>query len=544
MIAAVLAVLKAGGAYLPLDPKYPAARIAFMIEDARAPVILSERALASEIAAADARIILFDADDVPNPRPDAPSVPTSLEHLAYVIYTSGSTGRPKGVAMPRRPLANLLQWQNGRSNLPRGAGTLQFASLSFDVSFQEIFSTLTGGGTLHLLSEDERIDPDAVWDRIEHGSIRRAFMPFPALQQLAQAVTRRTRVASCLREVITAGEQLKITPAIVRFAERVGFDLYNQYGPTESHVVTEFKLEGAPSTWPGLPPIGKPIANASIHILDTKRQPVPIGVAGEIHIGGVPLARGYLNRPDMTAARFLTGFASAADERLYQTGDRGRYRNDGTVEFLGRADTQLKIRGFRVEPEEIERTLQRHPAVRAAAAVAGTDGAGGLRLIAYVEWHPDQKADMQELRRHLQAWLPDHMIPTLIAVVEKIPLTPSGKLDRKALPDAGSLSVDRNAPFAPPRTPVEQTLVNIWQELLQVERVGIHDNFFELGGHSLLATRVMSRIRGEFDVELPVRQIFETPTIGELAVSIVHWLVEQDEDMEAVLSEIENSPPL
>jgi acyl-coenzyme A synthetase/AMP-(fatty) acid ligase/acyl carrier protein len=416
--------------------------------------------------------------------------------------------------------------------------------LSFDVSFQEIFSTLTGGGTLHLLSEDERIDPDAVWDRIEHGSIRRAFMPFPALQQLAQAVTRRTRVASCLREVITAGEQLKITPAIVRFAERVGFDLYNQYGPTESHVVTEFKLEGAPSTWPGLPPIGKPIANASIHILDTKRQPVPIGVAGEIHIGGVPLARGYLNRPDMTAARFLTGFASAADERLYQTGDRGRYRNDGTVEFLGRADTQLKIRGFRVEPEEIERTLQRHPAVRAAAAVAGTDGAGGLRLIAYVEWHPDQKADMQELRRHLQAWLPDHMIPTLIAVVEKIPLTPSGKLDRKALPDAGSLSVDRNAPFAPPRTPVEQTLVNIWQELLQVERVGIHDNFFELGGHSLLATRVMSRIRGEFDVELPVRQIFETPTIGELAVSIVHWLVEQDEDMEAVLSEIENSPPL
>jgi amino acid adenylation domain-containing protein len=538
MITAVLGVLKAGGAYVPMDPKYPAERLAFMAKDARLSLILSERALASGIAAPGARVIMLDGDDTPAPRPDAPSLPASPDRLAYVMYTSGSTGRPKGVAMPHRPLVNLLRWQNARSALPPGAATLQFTSLSFDVSFQEIFSTLTSGGTLQLLGDQQCIDLQAMWEVIERGAVSRIFLPFVALQQLAEAATRRAHISS-LREVITAGEQLKITPAIASFAEAAGFDLYNQYGPTETHVVSEFRLTGAPAQWSALPPIGKPIANASIHILDGKGQPVPVGVPGEIHVGGVALARGYLHNPDMTATRFVTGAVAAPDERLYRTGDRARYRTDGTIEFLGRADRQIKIRGFRVDPEEIESTLQRHSGVQAAAVIAAADGTGALRLIGYVQLHPGQNAGVQELRRHLMSWLPDHMIPAMIAFVETIPLTPSGKLDRAALPDPGGVRMAQSAAFAPPRTPVERTLASIWRELLQLERPGIHDNFFDLGGHSLLATRVMSRIREELDVDLPVRQLFESPTIEALAIAIVHGAVEQDEDLARMLSEIE-----
>jgi acyl carrier protein len=246
-----------------------------------------------------------------------------------------------------------------------------------------------------------------------------------------------------------------------------------------------------------------------------------------------------LNNPDMTAARFVTGSAMASDEPLYRTGDRGRHCKDGVIEFLGRADSQIKVRGFRIDPEEIEITLQRHPAVQAAAVTAGAGASGASRMIAYVQPHVGHELNVQDLRRHLAAWLPDHMIPAAIATVERIPLTPSGKLDRKALLDAAHVPAAAHAPFAPPRTPVEHALAGIWRELLQVDRVGLHDNFFELGGHSLLATRVISRIREEFDLELPVRHLFVNPTIAELAISIVHDTLAVDDNMEALLSEIE-----
>jgi amino acid adenylation domain-containing protein len=541
MITAVLAVLKAGGAYVPLDPNYPAERLAFMAKDACLPLVLSERALVGELECPGAQVLLFNGDDVPQPRSDNPAAHAHIDCLAYVIYTSGSTGKPKGVAMPHRPLVNLLHWQNLRSNLPLGATTLQFASLNFDVSFQEIFSTLTSGGKLHLISEDQRIDPDSMWDVIERAAICRIFLPFVALLQLAEAAERRAHIGSNLREVITAGEQLKITPAIVRLAERAGFELYNQYGPTETHVTTEFKLTGPPSSWSSLPPIGKPIANTSIYILDGKYQSVPVGVPGEIYIGGTPLARGYLHNPELTMEKFITGYAASPDMRLYRTGDRGRYQEAGAIEFLGRMDTQVKIRGVRVEPEEIENTLQRHPSVRTAAVMACFDGTHAPRLIAYVQLHSDLKTCIQELRDHLAAWLPDHMIPAVITPIETMPLTPSGKIDRNALQDPDSILVmPQSTQFTPPQTPVELVLVDIWRELLQMERIGIHDNFFELGGHSLLATRVMSRIREELDVDLPVRQLFENPFISDLAVSIVHGAVEQDEDVENLLREIEN----
>ncbi len=541
MIAAVLAVLKAGGAYLPLDPNYPAERLAFMVKDARLSVILAERELVDGLVCPDARALLFDGDDQPLLRRDHPVIHSSADSLAYVIYTSGSTGWPKGVAMPHRPLVNLLQWQNARSNLPPGAVTLQFTSLSFDVSFQEIFSTLTSGGCLCLLNEEQRIDPDAIWDAIELGSVQRMFLPFVALEQLAATAERRQVLNSHLREVITAGEQLKITPTIANFAERAGFELYNQYGPTETHVVTEYKLVGPPESWPSLPPIGKPITNASMHILDGKLQVVPIGVIGEIYIGGVPLARGYLHNPELSAERFIIGSAASPDMRLYRTGDRGRYLENGDIEFIGRMDTQLKIRGIRVELQEIESTLQRHPSVKLATVMAYADGAGAARLAAHVQPHPGQEPSIHELRSHLTAWLPDHIVPSVITLIETMPLTPSGKIDRNALPDPGYFkAIAQNVAFVPPQTPVEEILASIWRELLQVERVGIYDNFFELGGHSLLATRVISRIREEFDIDLPVRQLFENSTINSLALAILQSVVEQDHDLESLLREIEN----
>jgi len=540
MIAAVLAVLKAGHAYVPLDPNYPQARLAFMAEDAHLAVILSERALANGIDWPAVCVWLMDGDDAPRPRPDNVSLQPGNDRLAYVIYTSGSTGRPKGVAMTHRPLVNLLEWQNARSNLPANAATLQFTSLSFDVSFQEIFATLSSGGRLCLLQDDQRIDPDEMWSAIERGSIHRIFMPFVALQQLAEAATRRGSIASSLREVITAGEQLKITPAIARFAERASFTLYNQYGPTETHVVTEFRLEGPPSEWPSLPPIGKPIANASIHILDGGGQLVPAGVPGEIYVSGVPLAREYLHQPELTAGRFVMGMASSPDDRLYRTGDRGRYLKGGVIEFLGRADTQVKVRGFRVELEEIEGALQRHPAVQAAAVTSELDATGASRLIAHVQLRCGQQADNNQLRRYLAACLPDHMVPSAFCQMEALPLTPSGKLDRKALPDFSKAAITRGTAFTAPRTPVEEMLAGIWRELLRLERIAIDDNFFELGGHSLLAMRVMSRISDELDINLPVRQLFESPTIAGLATAIVHGAVEQDEELEKLLSEIED----
>jgi len=539
MIVAILAVLKAGGAYVPLDPNYPAERLEYMVDDARLPVILSQTKLVQDLAWTKVRTLLFDAEDSPQPELHAPEADVAVERLAYVIYTSGSTGRPKGVGMQQEALVNLLHWQNRRSNLPVGAATLQFASLSFDVSFQEIFSTLSSGGRLELIDEYQRRDPYAVWDAIEKLCIQRIFMPYVALQQVAEAANRCPLECS-LQEVITAGEQLKITSAIVRWAERVGFALYNQYGPTETHVVTEYKMDGLPSSWRDLPPIGKPIDNATIHILDRQHQPVPIGVPGELYIGGISLAMGYLHNPILTGERFILGLAAMNDERLYRSGDLARYQQDGTIDFLGRADTQLKIRGFRVEPEEIESALQRHPDVLACAVASSLDSAGGLRLMAYVQLQPDKQVVSPDLRQYLATWLPEHMVPSAITVIEAIPLTPSGKLDRAQLAGMGTVSVAQNVGYAPPQTPLEQTLVDIWQTLLQVDQLGLHDNFFDLGGHSLLATRLISRIREELDIDLPVRLIFEIPTIGQLAISILDEIAKKEQDIEKLLDEIEN----
>ncbi len=420
--------------------------------------------------------------------------------------------------MPHRTLVNLISWQY--RELGPGGTTLQFAPLSFDVSFQEIFSTLCAGTMLVLVPETLRQDPAGLWRFISLQKIQRLYLPFVALQQLAEAASGMQSLPATLREIITAGEQLQVTPQIrALFRNIPGCRLHNHYGPSETHVVTAFTLADLPDDWPLLPPIGRPIANTSIHLLDPGLRPVPIGVPGEMYIGGDNLARGYLNRPELTAEKFVAG-SSYPEVRLYRTGDLARYLPDGNIEFLGRLDNQVKIRGFRVEPGEVEAVLAAHPAVREAAVVAREDDPGERRLVAYVVARTETRPAIGELRRFLQERLPEYLVPAAFISLERLPTTPSGKIDRRALPAPDHSRPDLGRAPTVPRTEEEARVARIWAEVLGIDTVGIEDNFFELGGHSLLATRVISRIRDAFGIEVPLRSLFESPTVAGLAREI------------------------
>ncbi|HYT31726.1 MAG TPA: amino acid adenylation domain-containing protein, partial [Thermoanaerobaculia bacterium] len=492
MVVGVLGVLKAGGMCLPLDPGYPMARLQLILEDAAPPVILTDTVshkLSSQFPAV-YRLLHVDRKELDQENDNLPSDDPCSADLAYLLYTSGSSGRPKGVAMGHRPLVNLICWQVARFGSAASARTLQFSSLNFDVSFQEIFSTLCSGGTLVLVAEDLRLDPEALLGFLGAERVERIFLPFVALQQLAEAGSRGAPIPRRLREVITAGEQLRITPEIVELFERLeSCSLENQYGPTETHVVTAFPLSGLPRDWPPLPPIGRPIDNARVYLLDGHRRPVPIGVVGELSVAGLPLARGYWNSPQMTAERFVADpFDCDAGSRLYRTGDLARYQEDGNIDYLGRRDDQVKIRGFRVELGEIEATLEKDPSVQTAVVVAREDPSGSRRLVAYVVPAPGADPTAQQLRRFLERSLPQYMLPSDFVSLDAFPMTPSGKVDRLALPaPSRQRSVPENLA---PRTPVEKGVAEIWKEILNIDRVSVTDNFFELGGHSLLATRV------------------------------------------------------
>jgi amino acid adenylation domain-containing protein len=512
---AVLAVLKAGAAYVPLDLSYPAERLAFMLGDCAARVVMTEAAIAPGLPARGAEILVIDEAPAPA-MSSAAGAATAPEDLAYVIYTSGSTGRPKGVAMPHRVLLNLVIWQCARS--PGPARTLQFASPSFDVSFQELFATWASGGCLVLAGDDARRDPVELLRVCRDHQIERLYLPFVALHQLAeaaQAVASRSDGVR-LREVITAGEQLRITPAIAAMFSRLpACRLYNQYGPTETHVVTEFALTGAPASWDALPPIGRPIAGARTYVLDGELQPTPIGVPGELYLAGAAVARGYIGRAELTAARFVPDPFGPPGSRMYRTGDRAKYLASGDLAFLGRADDQLKLRGYRVEPGEIEAALGSHPAVSQAAVIAWTEP-GGPRLVAYVACVEGAGATVAELKRHLRVDLPEYMVPATLVMLPALPLSPNGKVDRKALPKpAGERAVD-----VAPRTAMEEVVASVWGPVLGVANLAATDNFFEAGGHSLLATQVVSRLAATLGVALAVRVLFEAPTVAEFALRL------------------------
>ncbi|HBO42307.1 MAG TPA: hypothetical protein DD477_14000 [Spirochaetaceae bacterium] len=522
LIIALVAVLKAGAAYVPLDPAYPADRLAYMLDNAKVSLVLSQSSLLCALPPGAGRLVCLDRDGDAwqGLSGDEPTGSGGDEaDLVYVIYTSGSTGQPKGVAMTAGAMLNLIRWQMERGPAGKAARTLQYSPISFDVSFQEIFATLCAGQTLVLVDDETRRDARALLRTLGEFAVERLFLPFIALDQLADAAAAGGSLPKAMRHIITAGEQLKATANLRDLLRRLPeCRLENQYGPSESHVVTAYTLPAAPADWPDLPPIGRPIANSRVYILDANFEPVPVGVSGEIYLAGVCLAAGYLDRPELTAERFTVGrLAARPAERLYKTGDLGRYLADGSIEFLGRRDFQVKLRGYRVELGEIEARLLDHAAVREAVVLARDFAPGDIRLVAY--FVERQSIGVEALRAHLLQRLPEYMIPAAFVRLDALPLSPNGKLERAALPAPDAMAFASRA-FEPPIGSVEARVAAIWQEVLAIERVGRGDSFFELGGHSLLATQVIARLRQAFAVELPLRAIFKAPILSQLAEAI------------------------
>ncbi len=529
LMIGLLAILKAGGAYVPLDSAYPEERLAFMLEDSAPVALLTQGQFKSLFAdmAKTLPVIDLEADaqlwaHQPDTNPDRHKNGLKPKHLAYVIYTSGSTGQPKGVTMPHEALVNLITWQLGNTRVAATARTLQYSPISFDVSFQELFSTWCGGGTLVLVDETTRRDPSLLLQYLDRQRIERLFLPFIALEQLARFAVVNEHFPDSLREVITAGEQLRITPEVRSLFANLGdCRLVNQYGPSETHVVTAFPLPDKCTDWEALPSIGRPVANTQIYILDRYGNPVPIGVTGELYIGGTGVARGYLGRAKLSAERFLPDpFAQEPAARIYKTGDLARWLADGTIEYLGRNDFQVKIRGFRIEIGEIETILRQHPQLREATVGVYEPVPEDKRLVAYLVTQDTTVPSIAELRDFLKPKLPEFMMPSVFMFLDALPITPNGKLDRKALPKPDQNRQVQDTDFIAPRNPVERRLAEIWRAILKIDRVGIHDNFFDLGGHSLLAVDMMVQVNKLFDADLPLAVIYQSPTLEKMGITI------------------------
>ncbi|MET0287110.1 MAG: amino acid adenylation domain-containing protein, partial [Polyangiales bacterium] len=506
----VLAVLKAGAGYVPLDPNYPQERVEYMLRDSRARIVLTVPGLARSFDGADLDVIELSVGDVRALRDESAPLPRRHEpdDLAYVIYTSGSTGQPKGVAMVHRALDNLIEWQLKDSAAGPTSATLQFAPLSFDVHFQELFATWCSGGRLVLIREQLRFELLNLLALIAREKVERLFLPFIALQSLADIAVAHDKIPSTLREVITAGEQLQITRAIATLFERLPeARLFNHYGPSETHVVTSLWLEGPAKSWPALPPIGYALPEVELLVLDEHGAEVP---EGELFVGGVALARGYLHRPELTAERFVT----RDGQRLYRTGDLVKQLSPGLFQYLGRLDGQVKIRGHRIELGEIEVALSANPVVREAAVTVHEPRPGDKRLVAYLVLEGKQTPDF---RAYLAARLPDAMVPSQFVVLPALPRTPSGKVDKRSLPAPTRARPALDVPYQAPRDEHEQRIAQIWSELLAVDELGAVDDFFALGGNSLLALRAVAALTRAFSVEFPIVQFFEHRTIREQA---------------------------
>jgi amino acid adenylation domain-containing protein len=525
MMTCVMGTLKAAAAYVPIDPTLPRQRIAYVLEDSQVKLVLTQQSLLEVLEQQPVRrvslddcwpeINLNDQDNLPYDR--------GADHLVYLTYTSGSTGKPKGIAMTVRPLVNLLGWMLGTTDLSTGARTVQFASLGFDVSFQDIFSTWLSGGTLVLLSEAERQEIGQLWKALNERDVERIYIPSVALQQLAEGYNRQPEIKTPLRRVIAGSEQLQITQAIGRmFREVKHLRLYNEYGPSEAHVVTALELEQEVEKWEPRPCVGRPIWNTQIYIVDERMEPVIIGAPGELYIGGEGVARGYWRKPELTAERFVPDpHGLSPGSRLYRTGDVARYREDGKIDFLGRKDNQVKIRGYRVELGEIESELSQHPGVKEVVVAVWDRAGAGKRLVAYLVVEKDKEVSISELRSYLSERVPAYMLPSSYVMLEEMPLTGNGKVDRGKLPEPEPLRPALEQKYEAPETATHQVIAGIWEEVLGIERVGIKDNFFELGGHSLLATQVISRVRDAFQVEIALRNLFESPTVEGLIEKMI-----------------------
>jgi len=514
--AAVLGVLKAFAAYVPIDPRYPVERLLQMLRDAAPKVLLTQRSLLHHFSNPGTDVLL--ADELPAHTAAASHPAESGDEVpAYVIYTSGSSGQPKGVVLGRRALANLIAWQRAASRATRGWRTLQFTPLSFDVHFQEFFGTWATGGTLVIVDEETRVDPDRLLAALAEERIDRVFMPFVALNSLAELACRRYFPMQ-LKEVITAGEQLHVSPDLrAFFAALRDCTLHNHYGPSETHVVTAHTLEGMPDAWPLLPPIGTPLPGVALRVINESGSEVGDGESGELYVGGIALAEGYLHRPELTAERFV----ELGGGRYYRTGDLVRRNGGGSLEFLGRLDDQVKVRGHRVELGEIEAALHEHPAVKSCAVELRRERTP--RLLAYWVARPGKECSTAALREYLSTRLPGHMIPARLLQLESLPRTPSGKVDRAALAQQHRHRVVRSEAGragAHLASPDEQRLAAIWARLLGVAPIDRHDNFFDLGGDSLLAARLMLEVEDAFGARVPIACLYYSPTLAQLADAV------------------------
>ena len=512
LIFTLLGVLKAGGAYVPLDPAYPRERLRFMLEDTRAPVLLTQARLLDQVPAAhDARVVRVDADreEIVGGDEADPARTACAEHLAYVIYTSGSTGRPKGVAIEHHSAATFVRWAREVFDPAQLSGVLASTSVCFDLSVFEIFVPLSVGGKVILAANALELPSVAAEEVTLVNTVPSA---------MAELV-RMEGVPVTVRTVNLAGEALQ-NSLVQRIYESCGVErVLNLYGPSEDTTYSTWALIEKGSE--RVPPIGRPVANTRLYVLDGALGPVPVGVAGELYIGGGGLARGYLNRPELTAERFVPDpFGEEPGGRLYRTGDMVRYLAVGELEYLGRLDQQVKLRGFRIELGEIEAALCGLLEVREAVVVSCPREGAEQRLVGYIVTRPGFAPTTSELRRHLKEQLPEYMIPSAFVMVEEMPRTANGKVDRRALPEPERASAELESLYLAPRTPVEEELAGIWSRLLGLVRVGVNDNFFDLGGHSLLATQIVSRVRETFGLELPLRVLFESPTVAGLAARV------------------------
>ncbi len=515
MVVGALAVLKAGGAYVPMDPAYPSERLAFMLDDAQARVLITNTELASRFPAGKRELVCIDTPETAVQQVGSIPGPIIPADLAYVIYTSGSTGRPKGVEITHGGLASLVSWHVQAFAVTSADRASHVAGLGFDAAVWELWPYLAAGASVHLVDEDTRNSADLLRSWLLDQRITIGFVPTQLAEQLLTLDPPWPQQTD-LRILLTGGDTLhRYPPAGLPFL------LVNNYGPTECTVVA---TSGPilPNQLPETPPsIGSAITNTQIHLLDDRLQPLPPGLPGEIHIGGAGLARGYRHRADLTAERFIPNpFSAEPGSRLYKTGDLARQLPDGTLIFLGRADDQIKIRGYRIEPSEISAVLNRHRDIRESLIVAREDATGDKRLVAYVVADGNDDLTHSGLRAFLRDLLPEYMLPAVFVRLDALQLTPNGKVDRAALPAPDPANTLQDEASTGSRTNTEQLVAEILGELLDLKEIGLDDNFFLLGGHSLLGAQLITRLRDAFGVDIALRSLFEAPTVAALSAEV------------------------
>ncbi|MEE1740445.1 non-ribosomal peptide synthetase [Streptomyces sp. BE147] len=528
---AMLAVLKTGGAVLPMDPGHPARRLRDNLAACGALLLLTERAHTEAFQGLDIPVLPCEefadaAAEYPATRPDRFLHEAALR---CVLFTSGSTGRPKGIGLPSASIRKVAEWAVHRLDGPQVF--LQFTSLGFDVSLQEIFGALLSGGSLVLVREEHRQDPAALLDLMVRERVERIYLSPAFLRQFARAALQdRDRMrALVLTEIVSAGEPLRLTPEVREFMGALpGTVLENQYGPSETHQATACTLDGGLASWPDAPPLGRPLPGVRGHVLDERLAPVADGRPGELYLTGVGVSRGYLGRPELTAARFLPDPHGAPGGRMYRTGDLVRRRSTGELEFVGRSDGQVKVRGHRVEPAEVDAVFTAHPQVREAATVAHQAGDGTWVLTSYLVPRPGAVLPAAaELRSFAGRRLPGYMVPGALMSLEELPLNRNGKVDRAALPRPDAAWRDGSTEYVPARNPQQVLIRDIWAQALERDpgHIGIDDAFLDLGGNSLRAMQVLARVRQVFDVDLSVRVLFDSPTVRRLAQAVEEAII-------------------